>query len=186
MGLFVVVMSVFYLVGFVAPVAERLLRLKPHQSDARDGTLRFRQRYLVVDELVAEIDVVGIGGGVAVVDFLYPAPVDGAEAHRTRFARRVDDAVVEFECTELAAGGTDGGHLGMGGGVVVRGDAVDTSSDHRALAHYDSAEGTAAVIYVGNGGVYRKLHEMTVLFCDDFFFVHDESRLNTYTYQLQR
>ena len=41
-GLFVMVMSVFYLVGFVAPVAERLLRLKPHQSDARDGTLRFR------------------------------------------------------------------------------------------------------------------------------------------------
>ena len=40
----------------------------------------------VIDELVTESYVVGILGGVAVVDACYAAPVYGAEAHGTGLA----------------------------------------------------------------------------------------------------
>ena len=62
----------------------------------------------------------------------HPGPVDGPEAHRAGFTRGVDDAAVQVEGAQGAAGRPDGIDLGVGRGIVVEGDAVGPGAEKEA------------------------------------------------------
>ena len=119
-------------------------------------------------ELGVEVDVVEAdGGGVfdtkSIVDPLDACPVDGAEAHRARFAGGVDFAVSEAEVADLRAGVADGGDFAVGGGVVVPQDLVPAFADDFAIAHHDGAEGSAvAGEHAFSGELDGATHELRI------------------------
>jgi len=130
--------------------------LDERHGAAVDGLVEF-----FVDEIVVEVDGSGIGLGVAVIDAFQMGPVNGTEAHRAGLTRGIYHAVGEVEGSQLAAGLPDGIHLGMGGGVVVDGDAVGAASNDFAIFDDDGTERSSAIpdalIGQANGLTHKKL-----------------------------
>ena len=77
---------VFDLVFLFFPCTEGAEGFVAHDILHGDAALGHGCGEFVVDELVAEAYVVGILGGIAVVDACNAAPVYGAEAHGTGLA----------------------------------------------------------------------------------------------------
>ena len=140
--------SVLYLVFLVHPHPEGAEGFMREQDFAVETAFVLGKLQLVVDERVIEADVFGVGLVVAVVEFVDMGPVDGAEAHWARLARRVNLAAGKVEGVEFGAGGADGADLGMSRGVTVGGDAVDAGGNDFAVARDNGAERSAAVLNV--------------------------------------
>ena len=91
---------------------------------------------LLINELVVEADLCRILSVVGIIDSVEVRPIDGTQAHRTRFARGINLAPLQVECLQGTSCLTNGIHLGMGGRVVVDGDAIGSLSlfSERAMA----------------------------------------------------
>jgi len=100
--------------------------------------------YFLIDETVVEADICGILGCIAVVDGAAAGPVDRGQTHGAGFAAGVDIAVRELEGVKLPACLADGNDLGVGGGVVVCGDAVGCARDDLAAFDDDGAKGPSS------------------------------------------
>src|SRR6202035_1147869 len=127
----------------LAPGLEAGDGLVGKQLESGDAAGFDRLFYFGIEEGIVEADLCGIGGGVAVEDGRATRPIEGGEAHRARFAAGVDGAAGKLEATQRLAGGADGHDLGVCGGVVVKGDAIDAGGDDDAVADDHGAEGTA-------------------------------------------
>ena len=88
---------IFGFVFFCSPGTEGFDGVRVGYVDAGDGAFGFRLIEFVVDELVAEVDGVGIFFGVSIIYARHSCPVKRTEAHRARLARTVDVAAVELE-----------------------------------------------------------------------------------------
>ena len=122
-------MSILRLIDLFRPEAEGGLGFVAEELDDGDVAPGHRPVQLFVDEVVGELDGFRILAGVCVVDPVDAGPVDGPEAHGTGFTRGVDDAAVQVEGVQGAAGRPDGIDLGVGRGIVVEGDAVGPGGD---------------------------------------------------------
>jgi len=60
----------------------------------------------------------------------------------------VDLGAGEIEGVQVRAGGADGHHLGVRGGIVGSGDAIEALSHHATILHDDRAEGAAVALHV--------------------------------------
>ena len=76
-------------------------------------------------------------------------PEGRGQAHGAWLAAGVEGGPAEIEGAESAAGAADGGDLGVGGGVVVGGDAVDAVERLTVGGDDHGAERAAAVQDVG-------------------------------------
>ena len=158
--------SIFYLVLLHLPGAEGFEGLVAEQRDERHGAFFDMLFQFLVNEVIGEVDGGGILFRVAVIDALDMRPIDGAEAHRAGLAGGIDDTVREVEGAQFATGLADGVHFGMGGGVVVAGDAVRAASDDFAISHDDGPEGTATVFHTLVGEADGFAHKGFILFGD--------------------
>jgi len=52
---------------------------------------------LIVDEVIVETACGGVGMSTSEIDTARAGPIDGTEAHRTGFARGVEDAIMQLE-----------------------------------------------------------------------------------------
>eukprot|EP01133_Synstelium_polycarpum_P010629 gene10628-12367_t len=64
---------------------------------------------------------------------------------------------------ELLAGGTDGEHLGVGGGVPAQVDFVDRFHQHLAVAHQDRTKRAATSGYVGLGQLHGVMQMLLIV-----------------------
>ena len=134
--------SVIDSVGETAPCVEAGDGLGAEHLLGGDDALGYGLDDLVVEEGVVEACVGGIGLGSAEEDGLTARPVDGGEAHGARLAACVDGAALKLEVAEFLTGGADREDLGVGGRVVILGDAIDGGGDDLACAHDDGSEGS--------------------------------------------
>lgn len=86
-------------------------------------------------------------------------PIDGPQTHGARFARRVNVAAAEVESAQFGASIANGLHLGMGGRVVLQGNAVDAFGHNFAVARYDGTKGAAPLFHVFDGQSYGAPHQ---------------------------
>lgn len=70
-----VAISVFYFVGLVAPFVEGYYGLVAHEVVAFNGACFAREFYLVVNELVIEIDGLRIGLCITETDTFHTSPI---------------------------------------------------------------------------------------------------------------
>ena len=160
--MFLAVTSVFCFVLFFFPLLESFDGEVVGEVLAGDGALVFGEGEFVVDKLVGEVDVGGVFFAVAVDNAVDASPIDGAEAHGAGFARAIDGGAAEGEGVLLGAGLAYGHHFGVGGGVVVEGDAVFACGYNLSIAHYHSAKGAAAFAHALFGLLGCKLQKMKV------------------------
>src|SRR6266436_756675 len=104
--------------------------------------------HLVIDEGIVESGDSGVGGGCRVENSRGVRPVNRAEAHGARLARRIKIAAVELKISENAAGFANGHDFRMRGWIVGKGDSVrafgndavffdDHGSERPAVARVD-------------------------------------------------
>jgi hypothetical protein len=135
--------SVGNLVGSVEPKLERFPGWFAEERGAGDGALLGGTSEFAVEEGVVEGGAGRVGAGVAVPDAIHAGPVDGREAHGAGLTTGIDFAAFERESGQGLAGGADGADFGVGGGIVLLGDAVGCFADEDAGADNDGAEGSA-------------------------------------------
>ena len=157
---------ILHLVLLHLPGAEGFEGLVAEQRDKRNGAFFDMLFQFLVDEVVGEVDGGSILFRVAVVDALDMRPIDGAQTHGARLAGGIDDAVRKVEGAQFAACLADGVHLGMGGGVVVAGDAVRAAGDNFSVLHDDGPEGTATIFHTFVGEADGLAHVFFICFCD--------------------
>lgn len=135
-------MSILRLVDLFRPEAECGLGFVAEELDEGDVAPGHRPVQLFVDEVVGELDGGRILTGVCVIDPVDAGSVDSPEAHGAGFTRGVDDAAVQVEGVQGAAGRPNGIDLGVGRGIVVEGDAVGSGGDDFPILHDDGPERT--------------------------------------------
>ena len=72
------------------------------------------------------------------VDVIEMRPVDSAQTHRTRFARRVDDATLQRVRIQLLARQTDRDHFSMCRWIVERNDSIGALGNDFSIPANDS------------------------------------------------
>ena len=75
-------------------------------------------------------------------------------------------AVRQVEGAQLATGFADGVDLGMGGGVVVEGDAVGSAGDDFTIFHDDGAKRASTIFHTLVGQPNGLAHKDFILFSD--------------------
>src|SRR5215831_1321506 len=90
----------------------------------RNGVCSRSEQPFATDEFVVEADRRRLRARVGVIKSAKSRPVDGAEAHRARFATRIDLAARQMESAELRTGAADGDDFGVGRHIPGRGDLV--------------------------------------------------------------
>jgi hypothetical protein len=111
------------------PGQEAFDRPIPQESSERDLTFFAGHLYFVVDERVIETNACSIPARVAVIDDLWPSPVDRTQAHRTRFATGVELTACELECVEHFASLADSIDFRVSCWVIRRGDSIYSGRD---------------------------------------------------------
>ena len=119
---------------------------------------------LLINELVVEADLCRILSVVGIIDSVEVRPIDGTQAHRTRFARGINLAPLQVECLQGTSCLTNGIHLGMGGRVVVDGDAIGSLSHDDSVLGDDCPERTTSILHTILGERNGSTHQ--------FFFCH--------------
>ena len=115
------------------------------RRNIEEGMARSRsgQGQLAVEKGIVEGDAGRVGAGVAEPDAVDASPVNRGQTHRAGLAAGVDFTSLQTKNAERLAGGADGAHFGVGGGIVVARDAVDAFTDHDAVLRDDRSEGSA-------------------------------------------
>src|SRR5579884_2507975 len=137
--------SIFHFIRLILPLLESSQRLLVHELLHDQFAFGDWTRDFGVDEIVVETDPCGVLARVGVIDFPHSRPVNRRKAHRTRFATRVQFAIVEMKSFQSPAGFADGHDFCVRGRVVGGSDLVPALADDFALAHDDRAERPALV-----------------------------------------
>ena len=123
-----------------------------------------RPRDLGVKLRVIETRECGVAAVCGKDDAIQACPAGGGEAHRARFAARVEDAAREAEGLYRRRRRTDRDDLGVRGRVVDTRHAIPTTADDLRPAHDDRTERTAGLFpHVLRGEGHREAHEFGVL-----------------------
>lgn len=131
------------LVSLLFPNSKRFERFSAHQLDHGYLAAREWRREFPIDHRVIESGVCRIARGSGKVNASGARPVDRTQAHRARFATRVNLASAELEATQLLASLADRNHLGVRGRVVRRDNGVRSLGYDFSVFHNDGAERTA-------------------------------------------
>src|SRR5258708_11976216 len=102
------------------------MRLRRAQMHARNDACRRSERHFAIDELIVKADRRRLLAGVGVIESAKSRPVDGAKAHRTRLATRIDLAIRQMESAELGTPAADGDDSGLGGARPTPGNLLPT------------------------------------------------------------
>src|SRR5579864_1101921 len=147
-------------VAFSRPFAKRLEPRFPHHRLERNPARAVRALQFFVDEGIVESGFRGIVRGGRKKNPVRPRPVDGAEAHRTGLAARVDLAAGQLKRAQSAAGFANGSHFRVRRGIVRGSDQICAGRDDASTLHYDRAEGAAPPrTHVLHRRLDRLLHE---------------------------
>lgn len=98
----------------------------------------------LIEDGVIEAGARGVRGAATKVNRVNARPVDGRKTHRAGLATGVELAAVKREGAEGLAGGANGVHFGVRGGIDGSGNGVHALADYLAVPHDDGSEGTAA------------------------------------------
>src|ERR1700722_5456499 len=132
------------LIRFLLPGAKGGQSLLAHHLDHGDFAVAVIELDLAVDESVVEATFRGVGGLIGEENANGASPVNSAKTHWARLATGVDFAAGQFENPQIFAGGADGHHFGMGGGVILGGYRVHAFGNDFSVMHDDSGEGPSA------------------------------------------
>src|SRR5438128_3215770 len=123
------------------PGAKGLLGLVAHERNHRNPPAGERLAYLIVNEGIAKSDCCRVFSSVGKINPCRPCPVDGAKAHRTRLAGRVNLTIGKLESSKFLASFADGDDLRVRSGIIARSDLVGALRDDFSIFHDDRGEG---------------------------------------------
>src|SRR4051812_46989744 len=84
---------------------------------------------LLIDELVIKTDNSGILLCIGIDHPAWPGPINGAQAHGTRFTTGIYITIRQLKATQSPAGVPDCHHLGMGRRIITDGHFVTPFAD---------------------------------------------------------
>ena len=114
----------------------------------------------LVDEGIVKAGIGGIGGNAGVKHPRRTRPVNRAQAHRARFARRIKIAASKLKLAELAASFAYRHHFGVRGGIVRRCHAI------YAFRHYPA-------VFYNHSGKWSALAASDVFYCQSNRAAHE-------------
>jgi len=112
-----------------------------------------------IDGSVVKPGCRGLVAGGGVVDRFKASPEDGGQAQRAGLAAGVDLAARQAKVLAGLAGGSDGDHFGVRGGVPIGGDSVGAAGDDAIFTNNHRAEGAAAAgghIFLGQANRFAE------------------------------
>ncbi len=105
-----------------------------------------RESQLLVDKLIIKTDTGRIGLAVEIEQFVGASPVDGTQTHGARLATTVDHTAMQLMATQLVAGGADGFHFCVGGGVMLAGNPVAALANDDSILYHQCRKGAAQAL----------------------------------------
>ena len=148
----------------VLPIHKCLLRFVAQQLRHGNGARLRIFCDLFINKVVVKLNVGGVDFGVGVVNLCKARPINGGQAHGTRLATCVNNGAGQIEIIDVRAGGANGHHFRMRGGIVAGSDAVETFANNLGIFHNYGAKWTAVAlrnIFSRQGD--RAAHELLVL-----------------------
>jgi len=161
---------VFRFVRFARPIFKNRQAFVAQKVDAFDVAFFNWAFDFVVNKMVVETDVRRVFVRAGVKYLLRSRPVNRAQTHRTRFARSVNNAIVELKRVQLLAGVSDGDNFGVRRRVVNRSYLIKTFADDFIVFDDDRAERSArarvnAPLREADGAAHKFFVSFGHLFC---------------------
>lgn len=145
------------------PLPERCERLIPHQLNHGNLALGMRLRDFCIDRGIVKADFGGVCRQIAKKNSVDAGPVNGAKAHGTRFAGRVQYTAAQFKASKLLARVADGYNFRVSSGIVAGGNLIRSLSENSALFYDDgSKRATSSRTDVFERQLYGASHESVV------------------------
>src|ERR1051326_2121497 len=100
----------------------------------------------LVNKFIIKLYGGGIIPGVGIDHAFRTGPVNGTQAHGTRFATGINFAAIQLKSIQLLACLSYGNHLGMGRRVIARRDHINTLGDYLCVEHDDAPKRSAVAL----------------------------------------
>ena len=115
-------------------------RFLPHHLHHRNLAPRKWLANFFVNRGIVKSDPCRVAGNTGIVNCVNSRPVNGAQAHRARFARRVEFTAAKLEAAKIVASLPNCHHFGMRRGVIRRRDLICSFADYSAFFHDHASE----------------------------------------------